>query len=503
MPQALSPSEEPVLRRACDRCHTQKLSCQRNDNEPCARCVKANTKCITSPSLRNRRPRTDPPPSKRRAGRPAIARLETSLSNDSVHNELRDLLQQTARGCHRPQIPIQDSQTTGWMGAGQFPHFHGPSHTDFGDSSLLFDFLDSSILSDSSLTNPLDPRGESVELLFSKSNNTPRSQPEEANSVSWPVFSLPASTELTSHATIPSLQPSTRPNTSPPDDSPCEQLATPARPANRVADRLETNSNQIGPQWLQTIVEINVQLFDLATNSTSTSENSTSRSSADVMNSSADSTTSSVDRHQSQGHGASRNSFDGILLLAQRLLRALCGLYSAVYCDRDPDSSTLGTRWVPPLSLDAGSTLIIMSCYIRLVELLMGKLVVIRDILGEIRGLASSPSGPAGSTSSSASASSLSSLPLPTLSAFTCSLDAFPVLRLRITLELIEHTLDMLRRALVPLVTQCTATSSGSRHNGGAGTMTDVSEKLVLARDEAACELIRDIRRRMRITRRA
>lgn len=48
---------EPVLRRACDRCHLSKLSCQREGDASCTRCLKANKPCNTSPSLRNKRSR--------------------------------------------------------------------------------------------------------------------------------------------------------------------------------------------------------------------------------------------------------------------------------------------------------------------------------------------------------------------------------------------------------------------------------------------------------------
>ncbi|CRG82762.1 hypothetical protein PISL3812_00108 [Talaromyces islandicus] len=43
------------LRKACDRCHSQKLGCQRQDSEKCVRCTKANKQCTWSMSLRSRR----------------------------------------------------------------------------------------------------------------------------------------------------------------------------------------------------------------------------------------------------------------------------------------------------------------------------------------------------------------------------------------------------------------------------------------------------------------
>ena len=44
------------IRRACNRCHTQKLSCKRVRNEPCERCVRLKAECKSSPSLRFRKP---------------------------------------------------------------------------------------------------------------------------------------------------------------------------------------------------------------------------------------------------------------------------------------------------------------------------------------------------------------------------------------------------------------------------------------------------------------
>lgn len=47
---------EGPIRRACNRCHTQKLSCKRVRNEPCERCVRLKAECKSSPSLRFRKP---------------------------------------------------------------------------------------------------------------------------------------------------------------------------------------------------------------------------------------------------------------------------------------------------------------------------------------------------------------------------------------------------------------------------------------------------------------
>ncbi|KAM0334999.1 hypothetical protein ACHAQA_000033 [Verticillium albo-atrum] len=54
---AMTLSECPN-RKACDRCHTQKLSCKRYGDEPCERCLRLRTECKSSPSLRYRKQQT-------------------------------------------------------------------------------------------------------------------------------------------------------------------------------------------------------------------------------------------------------------------------------------------------------------------------------------------------------------------------------------------------------------------------------------------------------------
>lgn len=52
---AIKTMAETVIRKACDRCHAQKLSCKRYNDEPCERCIRLKTECKSSPSLRYRK----------------------------------------------------------------------------------------------------------------------------------------------------------------------------------------------------------------------------------------------------------------------------------------------------------------------------------------------------------------------------------------------------------------------------------------------------------------
>lgn len=49
------PFELIQLRRACDRCHSQKLRCKRTGGGNCDRCEKTGVTCVFSPSRRMRK----------------------------------------------------------------------------------------------------------------------------------------------------------------------------------------------------------------------------------------------------------------------------------------------------------------------------------------------------------------------------------------------------------------------------------------------------------------
>ncbi|KLU87207.1 hypothetical protein MAPG_06209 [Magnaporthiopsis poae ATCC 64411] len=61
MEPVTTPTGTPI-RRACNRCHAQKLSCRRIGDEPCERCIRLKTECKSSPSLRYRKQQPQPQP---------------------------------------------------------------------------------------------------------------------------------------------------------------------------------------------------------------------------------------------------------------------------------------------------------------------------------------------------------------------------------------------------------------------------------------------------------
>lgn len=74
----------PRNRRACDRCHTQKLSCKRQgDTESCIRCTRASINCVFSPSKKRGKPDyLDKGPAPKKSSSNDRVTLNTSLVSE-------------------------------------------------------------------------------------------------------------------------------------------------------------------------------------------------------------------------------------------------------------------------------------------------------------------------------------------------------------------------------------------------------------------------------------
>lgn len=190
---------------------------------------------------------------------------------------------------------------------------------------------------------------------------------------------------------------------------------------------------QADGQWLQRLVEINMQLFDHANQAKSKDGNSDP-----VSDSTRDNEASTIRRPPGF------NSFDETIVLSFYLVKALHSQYTPESLRMDEKSSLpVG----PPPKLDSGTMLIIFSCYVRVLDLFM-------DRLGALRSALSADAAPPPATSSSRAATATPSflppngsspnstagpgsgpdgaaLLLPTLVACGCPLEGYPVLRLR------------------------------------------------------------------------
>ncbi|KAI1052692.1 hypothetical protein LB507_009941 [Fusarium sp. FIESC RH6] len=93
---------ESVIRKACDRCHAQKLSCKRYNDEPCERCVRLKTECKSSPSLRYRKNQQQLIESQQQG----LGNINPGNNNNSVGNSSLS----TSTGRRSPKRRRTDSQ---------------------------------------------------------------------------------------------------------------------------------------------------------------------------------------------------------------------------------------------------------------------------------------------------------------------------------------------------------------------------------------------------------
>lgn len=207
-----------------------------------------------------------------------------------------------------------------------------------------------------------------------------------------------------------------------------ETPSSPRPTSNAPGDAV---SGQANGQWLQRLVEINMQLFDHANKA---------KAKAGDSGSAPESTRDNEASSSTIGRPAGFNSFDETIVLSFYLVRAIHSLYSPESLKLDEQSSLpVG----PPPKLDSGTVLIIFSCYVRVLDLFMDRLGALRSTLNTT---ATTPPTAASSLTTTTTTTSFfpsnlstsngsnpngAALHLPTLVACGCPLEGYPVLRLR------------------------------------------------------------------------
>ncbi|KAK0726901.1 hypothetical protein B0T26DRAFT_747292 [Lasiosphaeria miniovina] len=418
---------EPVLRRACDRCHAQKLSCQRHDDGPCVRCVRASATCASSPSMRNRRgrplarqlnsalavPRPDSGIGSSHAT-PSEAPATSSEAADNLHQAMHDMPDASSER-HSYQF-FDGVETTSWIdGATRQGHGntsgsfiglgHEPSSHASDSSSINWvsafstaDFRQSSIQRAASAMG-----GDNVCIFQRLVAETPMTTPANRGDDDM----LQSHEHQSASGSVRSVDSSHTSGT-------FTGYASPAVPTSQGQ---EQSPGKADGEWLQKLAEINIKLFNHANQNPN----------QDLpLNKGSD----------NSGQPATINEFDRTIVLSVHFLKALRKLHGT--SSRDLPMHTAAAT---PPALDAGTALIIYSCYIRVTELFIDRLRAIQ--------------GAFSAATAAASQSNRSAVPplcLPTITAMTCSLDDFPVLQLRMALELVEETLDVMGALLVGIM---------------------------------------------------
>lgn len=485
------PSRPTVLRQACDRCHAQKLSCQRSIAEaPCKRCLRANTACISSPSLRNRRNRP--------------------LLRQAVSNGLESPVSQETRGEYRGgSEPLLRAQNTLHLEARPMTEMPGAAAVQMlQPHNETFDSL-------SGL--------ETQPWMDEATDYTMRQLPESRNNsyANTPESSTPASSGrdiLSVPLNAPAAQLLRQPQII---ESPCNVLQslfkgispisatatterlglaghTPEPSRDQIAgdlvmlsststsyEALQSVAEKIDVDWLQEIVEINMQLFNHA----EMTKRATTAATGDY----------SHDSHSNNVQNLDDSDFDRTLIGSLRFIQALRKLHGT--CSRD-----LLTQIAPAHlpSLDPGTTLVVYSCYVRVIELLTSRLGAIRDFLNNATAINLTRNGQTGG--SVTIRVTFPPMALPSLVACSCSLDEYPVLRLRMTLELVEEILDVMGALFLPLLQRHGAEQQEQNRAMpwlARTSVPEISQEALRGREEVAYQVIQNIRRELKASRHA
>ena len=89
-------TDDNDYRRACSRCHSQKLCCRRATAATCARCMKAGVQCIPRPLLRARKGR--------------VSSMKTSIAGENVSQHLY-----SSQPRHISCSPASDDSQSRWF----------------------------------------------------------------------------------------------------------------------------------------------------------------------------------------------------------------------------------------------------------------------------------------------------------------------------------------------------------------------------------------------------
>lgn len=413
---------DPVLRRACDRCHTHKLSCQREASGQCTRCLKANATCTTSPSMRNRRHRQATRASVRSPPQPAAAHPQSAAVKA------------------RPSIPVTSTDTSTEL----VPDPH--TDLDKGPPDFTEIMQENSFAEDANALNFIQEvmAGSFQEEDFLQNLNTTW-WPSPVSSI-FPTFDTTTSQSGTSSdQTAPSTAPTT------------------------IRDEQSLVTRTADGEWLQRLVQVNVRLFAHAIKGKEGDKDAPTPS----------------------------NSFDQTIKISLQFIQALRHLQGSSSRDLPAPSKTAS----PQLVVDSGTMLIVYSCYVRIIELLIDHLHGVQEALkAGTAEAAVNPTTTSRNGKSSPPTPNFPALELPTISVCTCTLEDYPVLHMRLTLEMVEEKLDVMGALLHSMHSRqkhgpSTATWRSTQQSL---TTTEIPQQALLARGETVYRIIGNIRNELK-----
>ncbi|OLN81352.1 hypothetical protein CCHL11_08558 [Colletotrichum chlorophyti] len=456
-------SEGPI-RKACDRCHRQKLSCKRVGDEPCERCVRLKKHCTSSPSLRYRKQH---PQTSRgdvgRKGAPSPKRQRTESGSQVVQPDMSVVKVQAEEAANGSTV-FEDNAVVSPDTMLDMVDFD----FGFGHSSLY-------------QPNPSLPNGQQQPQAFSGTIEDLMSPHGDAISSSWsPVHSATSGSAFTSPV-VPQADQTGRMffGTHEMERQPLG-LRTPKR---RVRQRTRQimlrpcagGQDSTAEDWLPRITEINSRLFELSS----------------VLPLHADSP-------EDPGRSSAASTVDGGSLTVTPFpmdeMFRLSRYFAESLTEKSPievaspasdEGNSHPARGLDSLS-DPATCLFVLSTYVRLLDMYQKVFSCIHSELAHIE-----------------SGSLFQSWKLPGVSIGSFAVDSTPSLQMSLTIQLAEEFLLQMRRATSSLDSNLRSGGSPAAKASDTTSMfsgvVDVSFQALKRQEESLGKELKDLRKDMEI----
>ncbi|KAK1622424.1 hypothetical protein BDP81DRAFT_334483 [Colletotrichum phormii] len=463
---AVTMSDGPI-RKACDRCHRQKLSCKRVGDEACERCIRLKEECTSSPSLRYRK-------------------------QHNHHNQYGSTAEVVRRAIPTPKRQRTES------GSAQTQH-DGPvcGNTAFGDNAVVspdamldmvdfdFGFGNSAGLYQPSTNQQQLPQtftGAMDDLMSGHGESITHPWSPVHSTTSDSAFTSPMAPQADQVGRVylgsPALQRQSSSRWSKPHD-----FTPPRRARKRVKQRtrqimLRPYAAGQGPsagEWMPRITEVNSRLFELS-----------SSLPAHIDSSSEEPGRSSIASTPDDGSSTTAPfPVDEMFKLSRHfadLLAEMSPPMEAASPASDGGNSVLA-KGLNSLS-DPATCLFVLSTYVRLLDMYQKVFSCIHSELNQLE-----------------SGHLFLSWKLPGVTVGSFAVDSAPSLQMSLTIQLAEEFLLQMRRASASLDPTLRSDGSSAGKAPDAASMfsgvVDVSFQALKRQEESLGKELKDLRKAM------
>ncbi|PNH62360.1 hypothetical protein VD0002_g5671 [Verticillium dahliae] len=490
-------------RKACDRCHAQKLSCKRYGDEACERCLRLRTECKSSPSLRYRKQHT--------AVESLVLEETTGPSGSSTALLLEGGRSPKRKRTESENLPVPpDFASVGLPMSGEFEShpsggtvthdqmmniadyaFGGgggfdpaaalyPSHTVVVDHhpSQLHPGLSQHLISRDNITDTWLPQHLHASTLVSHTppplpSVPPRAPTEtEGGPLAFTSTTAASATSKKQHhnqqqqATLNQRQSSDRP--SPRVSKPRGKFKT-RQIVLKSSTAGKATSSSAG-HWMPRLSDINSRLFELS-------------SALPYQIECADGKSHHGKSSQHHGNGSGRHRtvpfpVDEMFKLSQQFAEAVQDITPSDGPAKAPDTKTSRGKSLNSKA-DPGSSMFILSTYVRLLDMYQKVFSCIHGNLSQLE-----------------AGDGLRYWKLPDVTVGSFAVDSTPSLQMSLTIQLAEEFLSQLRNAAASLGP---GGSSGGRSSDGSmfSGVVDVSFQAIKSREDSLGKQLADLRRDM------